>query len=125
MSPQQRASRVGFELLFERDRGRLHFKFVRDLELRSPAEVGAFDAGVRPSIFRTNAVAVPPSNANVIYVGTDIGAWVTSDAGATWKHIGKANGLPYAPVFHIDIDACGITMFTFGRGVFRNGVPCS
>lgn len=71
-----------------------------------------------------NAVAVAPFNPNVVYVGTDLGAWVTVDGGATWKHIGKSNGVPHAPVFHIHIDACGTTLFTFGRGAFRNAVPC-
>jgi photosystem II stability/assembly factor-like uncharacterized protein len=63
-------------------------------------------------------------SANALYVGTDIGVWVTTDGGGSWKHIGKKNGMPNAPVFHIDIDACGTTFFTFGRGAFRNAVPC-
>jgi photosystem II stability/assembly factor-like uncharacterized protein len=70
-----------------------------------------------------NHVAVSPFDADAVHVGTDLGAWYSADAGATWKHIGPANGLPNVPVTHVDLDPCGVTLFTFGRGAFRNSVP--
>jgi hypothetical protein len=55
-----------------------------------------------------------------IYVGTDLGIWSYD---GSWTYSGPESGLPNAPVTDIAIDDCGVTVFTFGRGAFRQNVP--
>ncbi len=67
-----------------------------------------------------NCVAVDPTNRQRIYVGTDMGIFVSVD-GVTWavENTGFAN----APVESLSFDAAGHTTqlfaFTHGRGVWR------
>jgi photosystem II stability/assembly factor-like uncharacterized protein len=70
----------------------------------------------------TSVVVAPPPSATV-YVGTDMGLWVSDDGGANWAHAGPASGLPNVPVYDIAVDPCGVTAFTWGRGAFRSAVP--
>jgi hypothetical protein len=76
-----------------------------------------------PANLPANVVAVHPTLADSVYVGTDLGLWVSTDAGTSWAHVGPSSGLPNVPVLDIAIDPCGVTAFTFGRGAFRNAVP--
>ena len=66
----------------------------------------------------TVAFGIPGSK--TIFAGTDMGLWISNDGGASWAH---EAGLPNAPVTDIHVDNCGTTVFTFGRGAFRNFVP--
>ena len=66
-----------------------------------------------------NTIVVSPVNPNLIYVGTDIGVWRSTTAGATWVHLGPETGLPNVAVFDLQSSAAGaLTAFTHGRGAF-------
>lgn len=74
-----------------------------------------------------NAVAVHPTNSDVVYVGCDVGAWSTGDGGQHWVHHGPKVGMPNVPVTDLHVGACRTTAFTFGRSAFRTTeglVPC-
>ncbi|MEZ5426154.1 MAG: carboxypeptidase regulatory-like domain-containing protein [Pyrinomonadaceae bacterium] len=67
-----------------------------------------------------NSIVIDPTLPNNIYVGTDIGVYVSSDGGANWAPFGT--GLPRVAVFGIGI-APGTTrqirIATHGRGLFQ------
>ena len=65
-----------------------------------------------------NVIREDPSNAKILYVGTDMGVFVTTDGGATWNVLG--GNLP--PVFVLDLviqprDRL-IAIATHGRGMW-------
>ena len=77
------------------------------------------DGGLLPDV-PTTAVVVDPDNPHVVYVGNDIGAYVTRDAGAGWTqlHAGLSeavlvNELSISPMNR------KIRAFTHGQGVFE------
>jgi hypothetical protein len=65
-----------------------------------------------------NSVVVDPVNHNVIYVGTDVGVFMTNNGGATWSEYGT--GFPNVAVLSL---ATGpdhtLRAGTHGRGVFQ------
>lgn len=65
-----------------------------------------------------DTILVDPSNANTLYVGTDVGAFVSYDKGATWNAFGT--GLPKVAVWQLDYDATNgvIVAGTHGRGAY-------
>jgi photosystem II stability/assembly factor-like uncharacterized protein len=67
-----------------------------------------------------NTILVDPSQPALLYVGTDIGVWVSSDAGATWTHMGPESDMPNVAVFDLQkSSATGrLVAFTLGRGAF-------
>jgi uncharacterized repeat protein (TIGR01451 family) len=67
-----------------------------------------------------NTVAIDPHDPNVVYVGTDIGVWKTTDGGGSWAHMGPETGLPNVAVFDIQINEPTerVVAFTHGRGAF-------
>jgi len=68
-----------------------------------------------------DVIAVDPRNASVVYAGSDTGLWVSGDAGTTWQKVGPDRGIPYAPVYDIQIDPATsrTVLFTHGRGAYR------
>lgn len=66
-----------------------------------------------------HTVAVHPADPQIVYVGCDLGAWVTGDNGATWLHNGPSIGMPNVPVMDLHVGACSATAFTMGRSAFR------
>lgn len=66
------------------------------------------------------AVARDPYQAETWYVGTDIGAFMTTDAGATWTRM-NALGLPNVPVNGLHVNGAKTYLYaaTFGRGIWR------
>jgi photosystem II stability/assembly factor-like uncharacterized protein len=64
-----------------------------------------------------DSLVANPFNGKVLYAGTDVGVFVTSDAGATWTPL---DGLPpvavYTLLFHAG--AASLTAATHGRGAF-------
>jgi uncharacterized repeat protein (TIGR01451 family) len=66
-----------------------------------------------------NSVILDPSYANTLYVGTDVGAFVSYNGGANWSSLGT--GFPNSAIWQIDLDPSHRTMVagTHGRGAFR------
>lgn len=65
-----------------------------------------------------SGIAVDPDNANIIYVGTDLGVWRTEDGGATWSPYGT--GLPNVVVADLRIMESQRLLYagTYGRGLW-------
>ncbi len=72
-----------------------------------------------------NSIAVDPGNSALLYAGTDVGVFVTTDDGVTWAELGS--GLPNVPVMKLLTFASGGTRklraATFGRGVWQIDLP--
>lgn len=63
-----------------------------------------------------NAFASDPGNSNLLYAGTDIGVYSSSDGGATWSSYSL--GLPVVPVFDMAVHPVNhnVRIATHGRG---------
>jgi hypothetical protein len=75
-----------------------------------------------------HSVAVSPFGSMTIYVGTDIGVFVTTDGGASWarENTGFANVITDHLVFSpVDSSNARLFAFTHGRGAFRTTVSTS
>lgn len=72
-----------------------------------------------------NDVVVDPDAPNTVYVGTDIGVFRSTDAGATWSTLGT--GLPRVAVFGIKLHRASRTLrvATHGRGFWDLSVPAN
>ncbi len=68
----------------------------------------------------TNCVVVNPSNANNIYVGTDLGVFSTTDGGSSWLQ--DVNGMANVPVLDLDYRASDNKIFaaTHGRSMYSS-----
>ncbi|MCU1284865.1 MAG: hypothetical protein JWO13_1215 [Acidobacteriales bacterium] len=68
-----------------------------------------------------NSVVIDPTNANIIYVGTDIGVFVSIDDGASWADFGSA--MPNVPVVKLKTFVSGnvkkLRAATYGRGLWE------
>ncbi|MFN0123290.1 MAG: SBBP repeat-containing protein, partial [Blastocatellia bacterium] len=67
-----------------------------------------------------NAIAVDPSNPQIIYAGADQGVWKSVNGGANWEHYGPDKGMPRITVYDLQINARTerVIAFTHGRGAF-------
>lgn len=65
-----------------------------------------------------NSIAIDPLNGRHLFVGTDAGAFVSLDDGATWLPFN--DGLPLCPVLTLKIHKDSRTLYagTFGRSIF-------
>jgi photosystem II stability/assembly factor-like uncharacterized protein len=65
-----------------------------------------------------NVIREDPSNANTLYVGTDFGAFITTDGGKTWQVLG--GNLPSTQVSDLQYHARDnvIVISTYGRGMY-------
>jgi photosystem II stability/assembly factor-like uncharacterized protein len=66
-----------------------------------------------------NAFVIDPANSNRLFAGTDIGVYLSEDAGANWSPYGA--GLPRAAVFDMAIQPTSHTLrvATHGRGMWE------
>ncbi|MCU1301809.1 MAG: hypothetical protein JWQ87_2093, partial [Candidatus Sulfotelmatobacter sp.] len=68
-----------------------------------------------------NSIALDPINANVLYVGTDVGVFVSIDDGASWADFGA--GMPNVPVVKMKTFVSGgikkLRAATYGRGLWQ------
>jgi photosystem II stability/assembly factor-like uncharacterized protein len=66
----------------------------------------------------TNVVREDPKNRNVLYVGTDLGAFVTTDGAKTWDYLGSK--LPHAAVWDLQVHPRDnmLVIATDGRGMW-------
>lgn len=76
-------------------------------------------AGTALPLVPINAFLVDPANNKILYAGTDIGMYVSTDEGVTWNPYGT--GLPKVAVFGIAKASDGtIRIATHGRGMWEN-----
>lgn len=66
-----------------------------------------------------NAILVDPANPTNVYVGADLGVWLSADSGGTWAPLER--GLPDAPVLDLQLHAGArlLRAATHGRGVYE------
>lgn len=67
-----------------------------------------------------NAIVIDPLDSNRVYVGTEIGVYMTADGGANWSVFGT--GLPVVPTFDMEItnaDPRMVRIATHGLGMFQ------
>ncbi len=66
-----------------------------------------------------NAVEVDPSHPNLVYVGTDMGVYYSTEGGGNWQPLGT--GLPNSVVMDLALDDGSRTLIagTHGRSMFR------
>ncbi|HZN11445.1 MAG TPA: hypothetical protein VFC61_07200, partial [Blastocatellia bacterium] len=69
------------------------------------------------------SLAIDPTRAGVIYIGTDIGVFQTADGGESWVRL--ANNLPAVATFMVRYHAASRSLVaaTHGRGVYRLTLP--
>ena len=67
-----------------------------------------------------NAFVIDPLNSNMLYAGSDIGVFVSSDGGNTWNPFGT--GLPRVAVFDMAFQGPNrlVRIATHGRGAWEN-----
>lgn len=63
-----------------------------------------------------HSIVVDPSDANTLYIGTDLGVFVTTNGGTSWlrENTGVANVI----VEQLEINNGRLFAFTHGRSVF-------
>ncbi|MBS1788550.1 MAG: hypothetical protein JST85_12550 [Acidobacteria bacterium] len=68
-----------------------------------------------------HCIVVDPSNSARLYVGTDLGVFVSLDGGATWtvENTGFANVITEALVLNVTGGVTSLFAFTHGRGTFK------
>jgi hypothetical protein len=69
-----------------------------------------------------NAIVIDSNDAthNTLYIGTDIGAFFTTDGGVNWSPLGAASSLPNAQILSLTLHNASRTLraATHGRGVW-------
>lgn len=67
----------------------------------------------------TSALAIDPQNNSILFVGNDVGVFVTLDGGQLWLPFN--DGLPYAPVVDMEIHKASrmLVAATHGRSMFE------
>ncbi len=70
-----------------------------------------------------NAFAIDPGNTSIVFAGTDIGVYVSIDAGLTWNSYSA--GLPVVPVFDMAVHPVtkALRIATHGRGFWQSTNP--
>ncbi|MBU1101488.1 MAG: T9SS type A sorting domain-containing protein [Bacteroidetes bacterium] len=67
------------------------------------------------------SLLVMPYNTDIIWAGTEIGLFVSEDAGASW--LIAENGLPKVGVFQMFIQDEQVVVATYGRGIWTVNLP--
>lgn len=66
-----------------------------------------------------NTVVVDPLAPSVVYIGTDMGVWRSTNGGSSWLQMGPNNaGMPNIAVFEMQITRTKVAAFTHGRGAY-------
>jgi uncharacterized repeat protein (TIGR01451 family) len=68
-----------------------------------------------------NSIVLDPSFANTLYVGTDVGPFVTYNGGASWSELGTNASFPLVAIDQVDLDPSHRFMAagTHGRGAYK------
>lgn len=77
-----------------------------------------------PANLPHNTIAVDGSDTNLVYVGTDLGVWRSTNAAATWTRMGPASGMPNVAVYDLKINDATkkVVAFTHGRGALAMAI---
>ncbi|MCL3779741.1 T9SS type A sorting domain-containing protein [Prolixibacteraceae bacterium JC049] len=67
------------------------------------------------------ALQVMPYNTKEIWVGTEIGLFISKDEGATWQY--SNNGLPAVSIWDIKVRGNQVVLATHGRGIWAVTIP--
>ncbi|MBV6458856.1 MAG: Ycf48-like protein [Fimbriimonadaceae bacterium] len=69
------------------------------------------------------AAALHPRNPETIFLGTEMGVYISTEGGRNWRRFGS--GLPNAPVFSLVVNGVTgyVTVGTHGRGAWRARLP--
>jgi hypothetical protein len=91
----------------------------------APVAASWVDAGSGIPSVPINALVVDPIDSNVIYAGTDIGVYSSTNAGVTWTPYGT--GLPRSAVFDMAIQSPNriLRVATHGRGIWETTLPAA
>ena len=70
-----------------------------------------------------NIVLLDPNSSNFLYLGNDVGAFISTDDGGSWAELGA--GLPNVPVTDLKASqsAGELRASTYGRGVWQTTLP--
>src|SRR2546425_12572551 len=90
--------------------------YLRDSTLAAPPSW----ANLSPPVnLPMDCIAINPTDATDVFVGSDIGVWHSSTSGQLWEPLGPSLGMPNVAVFDLRFDNLGsLTAFTHGRGAF-------
>ncbi|HKC88191.1 MAG TPA: hypothetical protein VKG02_19550, partial [Blastocatellia bacterium] len=72
-------------------------------------------AGALPDV-PVHCLVVDPQNRNRLFIGSDVGVFVTTDGGATWA---VESGIPNVVTEALALNRAQIFAFTYGRGAHR------
>src|SRR5262249_49707373 len=74
-----------------------------------------------------HCVTVDPANSSRLYVGTDVGVFVSTDGGANWarENTGFANVITESLIVNTVGGTSTLFAFTHGRGAWRVTIPTS
>jgi photosystem II stability/assembly factor-like uncharacterized protein len=79
----------------------------------------AIDGAGFPTGVPVNTVTTDPGAANVVYAGTHLGVYKSTDSGATWTRFGAGMPLVNAMDMYIAPDSSLVRVATFGRGFWE------
>ena len=97
-----------------------HIWKTTNLDAATPTWVAS---GVGIPDIPVNSFAIDPGNTSICFAGTDIGVYVSIDAGATWNSY--STGLPVVPVFDMAVHPItkALKIATHGRGFWETTNP--
>jgi subtilisin-like proprotein convertase family protein len=100
-----------------------HVYKTNNLLTGSPVVWTASAAGI-PDV-PVNALSIDPHNPSVVYAGTDIGAYASTDGGQNWLPF--SNGLPRVAIFDMAIQAPNrvLRAATHGRGIYEISIAAA
>jgi hypothetical protein len=97
------------------------YRTTTALSTRTWSDVTPADGLGIPFDVPHEAILIDPLVPDHVYVGTDLGLWKSTNSGASWTHVAITDGLPYAPIFDLQLNGKTdrLTAFTHGRSAFE------
>ena len=83
-------------------------------ELDRASTAADFPAGVPVNVVKTD-----PANPSIVYAGTHLGVYRSTDGGATWVRFGAGMPLVEVTDLYISPDSTLMRAATFGRGFWE------